>query len=80
MHAYTHIFWRETMGRQKHGDHFGTVAVLGRSQFVLRCDVRGYPLFHIARQRHELMEWVESNFGAAIDAESGICCWQHCNS
>ena len=67
------------MGRQKLGHHFGAAAVLGRSQFVLRCDVRGYPLFHIARQRHELMEWVESNFGAALDAESGISCWQHCN-
>ena len=44
-----------------------------------RVDQRGYPLFDIPRQRNELMEWVESNFGAAIDAESGICCWQHCN-
>ena len=67
------------MGRQKHGNHFGTVAVLGRSQFVLRCDVRGYPLFHIARQRNELMEWFDSHLGAALDAESGISCWQHCN-
>ena len=44
-----------------------------------RVGQRGYPLFDIARQRNELMEWVESNFGAALDAESGISCWQHCN-
>ena len=44
-----------------------------------RVDQQGYPLFDIARQRNELMEWVESNFGAALDAESGISCWQHCN-
>ena len=75
----THKTWWEAVGRKEPGNHFGTVAVLGRSQFVLRCDVRGYPLFHIARQRNELMEWVESNFGAALDAESGISCWQHCN-
>ena len=42
-----------------------------------RVDARGYPLFDIARQRSELMEWVESNLGAGIDAESGLCCWQH---
>ena len=68
----THKTWWEAVGRKEPGNHFGTVAVLGRSQFVLRCDVRGYPLFHIARQRNELMAWIESNFGAALDAESGI--------
>ena len=44
-----------------------------------RVDQEGYPLFDIARQSNELMQWVESNLGAALDAESGICCWQHCN-
>ena len=41
-----------------------------------RVDVRGQPLFEIARQRSELIEWVDSNVGSAIDAESGICCWE----
>ena len=41
-----------------------------------RADVRGQPLFDIARQRSELIEWVNSNVGSAIDAESGIGCWE----
>ena len=41
-----------------------------------RVDVRGQPLFDIGRQRSELIEWVNSNVGSAIDAESGICCWE----
>ena len=36
MLAATHILWREAMGRQKLGNHFGTASVLGRTQFVLR--------------------------------------------
>ena len=44
-----------------------------------RVDQKGYPLFDIAGQYNELMQWVESNVGAALDAESGICCWQHYN-
>ena len=43
-----------------------------------RVDQKGYPLFDIACQSNELRQWVESNLGAALDAESGICCWQHC--
>ena len=41
-----------------------------------RVDTRGFPLFDVARQSNELLEWVESNIGAATDSESGICCWQ----
>ena len=36
VHVATYIFWREAMGRQKLRNHFGTAAVLGRSQFVLK--------------------------------------------
>ena len=45
-----------------------------------RVDQRGYPLFDVARQRSELMEWVDANLGAAMEAESGLCCWQHGSS
>ena len=44
-----------------------------------RVDVRGHPLFDIARQRSELIEWVNSNVGSAMAAESGICRWEEGN-
>ena len=43
----------------------------------MRVNNRGYPLFNLARQNSDLMKWVESNLGAALDAESGICCWEY---
>ena len=43
-------------------------------------DRRGDPLFDVARQRSELMEWVDANLGAAMEAESGLWCWRHGSS
>ena len=42
-----------------------------------RVGPQNYPLFDIARQSNELLEWVQTNLGADMDAESGIRCWQH---
>ena len=45
-----------------------------------RVGPQNYPLFDIARQINELVEWVQTNLGADMDAESGMCCWQHGSS
>ena len=41
-----------------------------------RKDQNGRPLFDLSRQRGDLVDWVESNVGAATDADSGMYCWQ----
>ena len=41
-----------------------------------RVGPRGYPLFDIGRQSSELVQWVEHNVEADLNAESGLCNWQ----
>jgi hypothetical protein len=41
-----------------------------------RVGTSGYPLFDTARQRSNLMDWVDSSRSEGIDPESGIYSWQ----
>ena len=42
-----------------------------------RVNNKGNPLFKLEEQSSDLMKWVDDNLGATVDAESGICCWEH---
>ena len=76
------------MGRQKLRNHFGTAAVLGRSQFVLKraslhlivSTGESTRCLILLVKETSLWSGSQSNLDAAIDVESGICCWHHSSS